>query len=153
MIVGIDPGDTTGVFIFYPDNKNKLHRVIHHELDQIQFMQMLYAWNGAFNSKRINFIVEDFIITAQTGKKTRQPYSLENIGMMKYMTEMHPSWSLHLQTPSERKFSTDTKLKAIDWWSDKGKGHSNDAARHVLKWMWQEDLLDYDKKEQIKRAI
>jgi len=92
-------------------------------------------------------IVEDFIITAETLKKSRQTWSLEAIGALRYLVELFgdypipvddgrgliiPRISMTLQSPSSAKaFATNDKLRNVGWYVP-GKGHANDAARHLL---------------------
>lgn len=76
-------------------------------------------------------VCEDFIYTAATAQKSRQTWSTEGIGVLRYLTR-RAGVDFILQTPaSAKRFSTDEKLRRIGWWNP-GHGHANDAARHLL---------------------
>ena len=88
-----------------------------------------FEWAQAMQLTHI--ICEDFIITGQTAKKTPQPDALRIIGYLELWAQVRKV-PFTLQTPSQAKgFSTDAKLKALGWYKP-GKGHANDAARHLL---------------------
>lgn len=76
-------------------------------------------------------ICEDFVVTMETLKKSRQMYSTEGIGALRFLANEYQCEFI-LQTPAAAKrFSTNEKLKRIGWWNP-GKNHANDAARHLL---------------------
>jgi hypothetical protein len=79
-------------------------------------------------------VAERYVITAETLRKTRQTTALEVIGFLR----AHAFWSqaeFYLQAPSDAKhFTTDAQLRAIGWYKT-GKGHANDASRHLRLWL------------------
>lgn len=78
-------------------------------------------------------VCESFTIAAHTAKKTRQYWSLESIGAIRWAC-MKAGVSFTLQSPADAKgFATDAKLKALGWYTPTKDGHANDAARHLLK--------------------
>lgn len=87
-------------------------------------------------------VCEDYRITPQTLKKTWQPFSLWQIGLLHYLCQVHDVEFL-LQTAAEAKgFSTDAKLKAMGWYNATSGGHANDALRHLMLALVKEHLLD-----------
>lgn len=97
-------------------------------------LQSILAWVDEILSDglRPTIVCEDFIYTAATAKKTRQTYSTEGIGVLRYLTTKH-SLEFVIQTPQAAKsFSTDDKLKRLGWYQATKGGHANDAARHLL---------------------
>lgn len=79
-----------------------------------------------------SIVCEDFIYTAQTAKKSRQTWSTESIGVLRFLADKYRV-SFTLQPPVDaKKFSTNDKLKQLDWYTPTKGGHANDAARHLL---------------------
>lgn len=78
-------------------------------------------------------VVEAFIITEQTLRKTRQYWSLEIIGALKWRASVHGVRYLDpMQTPSQAKrFGKDKRLKDMGLWHPTPGGHANDACRHL----------------------
>jgi hypothetical protein len=77
----------------------------------------------------------------ETLKKSRQTWSTEGIGALRYLTKVFDA-EFVLQTPAAAKsFSTNDKLKKIGWYKP-GKGHANDAARHLLLYGVGNGLVD-----------
>jgi hypothetical protein len=122
--LAVDPGGTTG-----------LAWIVEGIFDSGQltggrkaFVQY-FEWAMHMNPTLV--ICEDFIISNQTAKKTPQPDPWRILGFLELWCElMHVDFRSY--TPSEAKgFSTDAKLKHLGWYKP-GKGHANDAARHLL---------------------
>ena len=76
-------------------------------------------------------VCEDFIFTHETLKKSRQMWSTESIGVLRFLAEEF-DLHLHLQPPSQKSFSSDDKLRMLGWYKPSPGGHQNDAARHLL---------------------
>ncbi len=77
-------------------------------------------------------VCEDFIFTTATAKKSRQTWSTEGIGVLRYMAARYQV-SFIIQGPAAAKrFAIDDKLKAMGWYHPTPGGHRNDAARHLL---------------------
>lgn len=123
-VIAFDPGGTTGwarrtgtgLFV---SGQGDWYSVLHttHETLQMEATPII--------------VCEDFIFTNQTLKKTRQTYSTEGIGVLRYLAQRYGR-EFVLQTPAAAKtFSTDAKLKRIGWHVP-GQNHANDAARHLL---------------------
>jgi hypothetical protein len=81
----------------------------------------------------LRIVVERFTITAETGKKSQSPWSLEIIGAIKYICHINGLPEPTLQTPTDAKnFSPNPRLKALALWHRGGHGHALDALRHAL---------------------
>lgn len=85
-------------------------------------------------------ICEDFDINAKTVEYTSQKEALFNIGILKQFCKDRGK-TLKMQKRSEKKWSTDRKLKALAWFKPTPDGHQNDAARHLLKYLVKNNLL------------
>ena len=85
---------------------------------------------------------EDFVITVQTAKKSRQTEALDGIGAIKFLTQKYDT-VLIMQPPAKAKsFATDDKLETMGWYFPSKGGHSNDAARHLLIGLVGQKVLD-----------
>ena len=105
------------------------------------------VWLGEALSEGIDptaVVIEDFIYTEQTAKKTRQTWSTEAIGVVRFLCRKH-GIPLTIQTPADAKrFSTDAKLRTMDWYRPSKGGHANDAARHLLLYCAKHTIITPD---------
>lgn len=125
-VLAVDPGLTTGVAALSNGNVT-----LTEVRGQISFLERAEA-HIAFHRPIV--VVEAYIITATTAKLSRQYEPLEIIGALRWMAHKKDVGFV-MQTPRQAKdFSTDDKLKAVGWY-EKGIGHGNDAARHLLLYM------------------
>ncbi len=124
-IMAIDPGKVTGWAVLHNDGRfscgeDLLHNVMYSVDTLLQ------------EGQRPIIVCEDFIYTTATAKKTRQTWSTEGIGVLRYLAAVYQV-SFILQSPaSAKKFAIDEKLKAMEWYFPSTGGHRNDAARHLL---------------------
>lgn len=136
QIISVDPGLATGVATF--NLASRQFKSFECESPE-KFMHWInYEMELSFISAVVS---ESYIITPETIKKSRQNYSLELIGVLKYFC-----WRYHipftLQSPTEGKsFGTDEKLKKIEWYTPV-LGHGNDAARHLLTYCVKNKIID-----------
>lgn len=80
----------------------------------------------------VDVACEAYNIGKGTLKKSRQYWSLESIGALRWICKRR-GVTFALQQPSDKDFGTDAKLKALGWYAPSRDGHQNDAARHLLK--------------------
>jgi len=86
---------------------------------------------AASSGFELHVVCESYIVTANTLKKSRQNWSLEGIGVFRYLARTSDA-EFTLQSPADAKtFATDEKLKAMGWHVP-GRDHANDASRHLL---------------------
>lgn len=133
-IVAVDPGKMTGWAML------KLGEFSSGQIPGSAFL--LWIDMAIEQGLMPSIVCEDFIYTAQTAKKTRQTYSTESIGVLRFLSYKH-DLSFTLQAPVDaKKFSTNDKLKAMDWYTPTKGGHANDAARHLLLYGVKRSLID-----------
>lgn len=126
-VLAIDPGKATGFAIF--DRETGAFES--QELTFDETCKQLAAF-ATLHKSNILIVSESFIITVQTAKNTQSPWSLELIGVARYISRALTGRDLILQAPATAKrFASDERLKIMDWYRP-GKGHANDAARHLL---------------------
>lgn len=143
-VVVLDPGKTTGVVDWTAGHHAEPPTVTWAELDfkgTCDKLLSIAAESVSTGNLDIIIICESFIITQQTAKNTQAPWSLELIGVARMISELYLGKPLILQQPSQAKrFSSDNRLKRMGWFW-KGKGHANDAARHLLLFTATRGLL------------
>lgn len=133
-VVVIDPGRTSGIAIWQPDWEKPSLK----EADFLTTCQLIEE----MASDDVAYVLESFTITARTAQLTQAPWSLEIIGVARYIALEHGR-DLVLQKPADAKrFATNPRLKALGWWHKGGGGHANDAARHLLLYVAQKRLID-----------
>jgi hypothetical protein len=127
-LFAFDPGQTTGWAIY----ETASERVKSGEDDFDLFcerMELLFAAYGA----DLDVTGERFTITAATAKKTQQPWSIEVIGVAKYLAHKFGCGTVTLQSPADAKrFGTNERLKNMGWWVPGTAGHDKDALRHLM---------------------
>ncbi len=137
-IIAIDPGKKTGIAgIKFEDNGewSEFASAQGPLLEAVEWIEGLAPTLDVL-------VVEDFIYTTATAQKTRQTWSTEGIGMLRYIAYKY-SLDLTVQSPaSAKKFSTDDKLRAMVWYFPSKGGHQNDAARHLLLYCTNQKLID-----------
>jgi len=133
-IIAIDPGKMTGYA------ELRLGEFTSGQTDHISYYS--YIMSALMAGLRPAIVCEDFIYTAATAKKTRQTWSTEGIGILRFMAFRY-SLSFNLQAPVDaKKFATNDKLKAMGWYVPTKGGHANDAARHLLLYCVKNKIID-----------
>lgn len=123
--MALDPGLTTGWAILHEDGR--------HESGQLTVWETYRAVEKFCERDSANVLVaEKFTITARTAQLSQAPWSLELIGVARKEAWKLLDTPLVTQTPAQAKgFSSDARLRHLGWWLP-GKGHANDASRHLL---------------------
>ena len=81
----------------------------------------------------VEVVYEKFFITTETGKKNNVNYSLEHIGVIKYLCYKSGITDVFSFSPSEAKnFCDNKRLRNVELWHKGGEGHANDALRHLV---------------------
>jgi hypothetical protein len=128
ILLAIDPGKATG-YAFVDLAHNMVFESGECTFDET--CKLLTSMASHYKST-MHIVSESFIINANTVKNTQAPWSLELIGVARWVSRVYTGRDLVLQAPAAAKrFSSDDKLKQLGWHSP-GKGHANDAARHLL---------------------
>ena len=110
------------------------------ELEATQFLRQAATLIEAGEVSHV--VCERFIISSQTGKFSQAPWSLEQIGVLRFLCDRHDI-PFTLQNVSDAKrFATEERLKHIKWKRPKGGGHARDAQRHLLLFLVKNELID-----------
>lgn len=129
VIIALDPGKTTGVAVWNDGEFEALELNFDQTCTYVEKMAERYG-------DELKMVSESFIITQHTAKNTQATWSLELIGVFRFLQRKWVSEDpLRLQMPSAAKrFSSDNRLRQMGFWT-RGKGHANDASRHLLLYM------------------
>lgn len=134
-VLAVDPGVLTG-YAMWDDTSMQLGD--YGEVPHMEFLD--YVWELTETNHIDVIVVEDYIITARTLKLSRQNASLEQIGALRWMAKYAGSEYV-IQPPASKAFSTDNKLKHIEWWRPSSGGHQNDAIRHLVVYLLDQKFL------------
>lgn len=134
IIMGIDPGGTSGVIVFrwdgsIPPTPEGSEVLVS---DQIPAAGMAMWADEAIKQHKPDLIVlERFFITPRTVQYTRQPDALYIIGGMQWLAELHGGIQVKLQSAADAKNAVNNdRIKELGW-KIVGK-HAKDAFRHVV---------------------
>lgn len=131
LVLAVDPGLNTGTALYDLDK----HQPIETKQHDFDSFTTYLARLANENRGALSIVSESFMITVQTAKNSQAPWSLELIGVMRWVSRAWCGRELKLQTPSQAKrFASDGRLRAMGFWSP-GERHANDAARHLLLWL------------------
>lgn len=125
--MGMDPGKMTGCATFVPTMETVPQAW---EAPQDTFVDWAYDCLTAVPPSII--LMERYTVTAETLRKSRgDNWSLEQIGVVRHLCRRH-GHTFELQSPSDaKKLASNQRLRQLGWYVP-GKGHANDALRHLL---------------------
>lgn len=83
---------------------------------------------------------ELYNVTQGGGRSGTPKYSLETIGMLRWICHSRDVTVLKAMPSASRKLGDEVKLKRLGW-RKPGKVHANDAASHLLAWHLRENRL------------
>jgi hypothetical protein len=133
-IIGVDPGDSTGVAIF---KDTQLLHVFQGEPDRAATLVELIL-SRAIDEDRVTFVCERFTNARSARVTTHQPTAQRVIGVMQHLAETY-SYTLELQGPADaHAIMTNPMLrdlKLLQRARDVGQPDANDvnmAVRHAL---------------------
>ncbi len=123
-VLALDPGVTTGYVLVEDEDLSPFNGTFHGQL------LPGFIWDLLMNVQPDVIVCERFLHV----QRTKVDYTpVEVIGVVKEWCRQHPKTKLNFQTPAERMFFTDDRLREYGMYF-KGKRHANDAARHYLYW-------------------
>ena len=137
LILAVDPGKKSGICaLTYERGGSPVllssGEFLMEEYDTPIRSSIDYAKNL---NMEISVVCERFTINAQTIKNSQAPFSLEQIGILKYLvlTSGLDVDDIVFQSPADAKrmFSNEV-LKKLNYWHRGGEGHALDAIRHGL---------------------
>jgi hypothetical protein len=144
-VIFLDPGKTTGLasWNYEYDTFNSTQTPPEDVLALGNWLELLALTNDDNPSFHVAVGWERFIVTPSTVRHGTAYWSLEVIGMVKYLCLKYGFTMLQPQLPSQMSLITDTRLKAAGWYKP-GKPHANDSARHLMKFLLKTHALPID---------
>lgn len=130
VLIGIDPGATTGVFVYFEDGvidacQYPREEITAHTADALQRWAQ---WRGPHN---VHIAIEKYIITPNTAKLSQQTDALEVTGMVKGLAQLNHITDVRQYAKANLKFANDRMLDGVRWRKPNLK-HSWDAARQTF---------------------
>lgn len=135
IAIWLDPGLLTGVCAVEAETGQVL---LLDEFDLLRTGEQLEKFLDGFVSVSVGW--ETY--TIMKGPQTQAPWSLEVIGVARYLTEKYGHKQLKPAAPKQREVCTLTMLKEMGWYSRvKGKKDALSAAQHCVSWWLRTDTL------------
>jgi hypothetical protein len=132
----LDPGKTTGFSTYDRWTKEFTGQELDFNATCMKLLEAPSMMDGLVLG------AESFIITVNTAKNSQAPWSLELIGCARMISNLYLQRKLEIQSPAvAKRFSSDTRLRHMGFFL-KGKGHANDASRHLLVYLATHGFLD-----------
>lgn len=147
MIIGVDPGDSTGAFIIdlYHHGSGPSHYTIEtsqryqgppYDVLHLLENELIAALE---NGVAVIMAVERFTVMPNAGRMTQQTVPQQVIGRLESLAVKYVVESFRLQSPGDaKKFCSNAQLRQFDFWStgktvDRPDANDvNDAARHAV---------------------
>lgn len=140
FILGLDPGKKSGVAL------------LDLLLETCTGEEVVFERYGPYIEDIIErlqplVVAETFIMNSATVKNTQAPWSLEAIGVARFLAAKYDVPFMTQPQSSAKRFSTNERLKALGWYVP-GRGHLADAQRQALLYAvnhgWWHESLDDD---------
>jgi hypothetical protein len=129
LIVGVDPGGTTGLSIL--DLKTKTAWVGMQYSPWVQFCDVMedrcFGWEGL----DALIATEKYVITKKTATLSQQDMSLKVNGVLEWLCAKFALDFNEQMSVSAKKMNGDEKLKDMGLYVP-GRSHANDATRHLI---------------------
>lgn len=130
FMMGIDPGNTTGIAMYSEDKFDSF------ELHALDTMPFIKGWleglrDAGVDPHDIHFYVERFVIGADTHKKTAQPAALELCHQIQALAALNGAWYRPYGASITKQYE-DKTLRRIGAYKPTRDGHANDATRVLL---------------------
>lgn len=132
-LFAVDPGLLTGAVLldFTGVATNDIAKLGAWELNVDQYFDVAEAVISGLGPS-VEVVMEAFHITKRTSDLSEAPWSLELIGATKFLVRRFGAADFSLQSPGEKPFADNKKLRHVGFWHVGGEGHANDAYRHAM---------------------
>lgn len=147
----LDPGLLTGVAFYdyhhktaYADEFDFMHTAVK--------LEELVRYNSIDNKESLCLGIgwETFRITAKTAQNTAAPWSLEVIGMARYIAQKSRATLFSPAAPGDRLVVSDRMISDIGMYDQiRGKKDAKSALQHLVAWQLRENKLPEEWKEKV----
>ena len=140
-VLGVDPGKTSGVALIMWSGSSDESPVLlfSQEVTEEAYGSVIESafLTAGMEAEKTIVACERFIINQATVRNSQAPYSLEQIGVLKFLCRISrfapPVEELKFQAPVDAKnMFPNPALKKLGIWHKGGDGHALDAIRHAL---------------------
>lgn len=146
IVTWLDPGLLTGVCVYDFDASSLVMLNEFEYKNTGEALEQLRAYDGV--------VVGWEAYTILKGAQTQAPWSLEVIGMARYLCAKHGYTVLPPADPNARKVCTTNMLRGIGWYPKvKGKKDALSAAQHMVSWMIRTNHLPKEFEETIYGSL
>jgi hypothetical protein len=147
-LFAVDPGLLTGAALLdiTSISDNGILKLGSWELTVDQYFDMAEAVISGLGPD-VEVVIEDFHITKRTSDLSEAPWSLQLIGATMFLVRRFNALDFVLQSPGDKPFASNEKLRKVGFWHVGGEGHANDAYRHAMVYInnryprWSKYLL------------
>lgn len=139
IIVGIDPGNVTGVAVWSPQDQKPWW----HEIRAETVGEWLRDLSGIPKMPLPVYMRYEKFTIMPNSVITPQPDALEVTGVVKDFARQHGISLSHSQPRSSKKNHPDSLLRWLGWYVKTKDGHANDAMRQVLAEYLHRDPAGY----------
>lgn len=135
-LLAVDPGKTTGIALIEITQDEEPKIIWSRETSPEETEDLVNLTLYELKGHDLRVVCESFIITPQTGRNSQAPWSLELIGVVKYLTRAHGFGAPVMQSPQRaKKFVSNDRLRDLNFWHRGGSGHARDALRHAVLYL------------------
>jgi hypothetical protein len=137
VVIGIDPGLMTGVYMFGTARARQYSTGDHIPVEDFPMrfgstLNGILGWvTKMIEPSDVHIAIERYIITPKTAKLSQQTEALEVTGMVKGFAALAGVTDVRQYAKANLKFANDDMLRSIGW-STPGMRHANDAARQAF---------------------
>ena len=130
VLIGIDPGKMTGVFVYFEDG---LRDAVQHPREEIarHTADSLKRWADWYGPHNLHIAIERYIITPNTAKLSQETDALEVTGMVKGFAQVNNIKDVRQYTKTNLRYADDNMLRSVGW-QIACLRHANDAARQTF---------------------
>jgi hypothetical protein len=130
VLIGVDPGNTTGVYVYFEDGVRSASQLTRAEIAPY-LIDSLRRWAATYGPHNVHVAVEKYIITPNTAKLSQQTDALEITGLAKGVAQVNGIKDVRQYLKSNLKYAHDGMLSDIGWYP-RGLPHAADAARQTF---------------------
>lgn len=136
MIIGVDPGTTTGFVFWSPDLQNFVTKAQAPAFDAVAMIWAVI--DDCKNYPGLTVVCERYDITSGTVRvaRNRDPYHVE--GALRFRCELRDVRFEQVSRAEAKRFAHDQRLQRLGYY-ERGGEHARDAVRQVVTFLAQTD--------------
>ena len=133
-ILAVDPGKTTGCALWV---RGSLMTTSEYQYPT-QFLEFAEEITKRYGRDLV-LVIEDFVITAGTAKKSPAPWSLKIIGALEWLAHKSDTRVVMQKVGDAKVFATNAKLRQLNLCPP--GDHERDACRHLLLYLTRKGAM------------